>query len=362
MIELLYTSLSILVVPLAFNYLIFNNHIITNFILNFGILFIFFLYYITLHDNSLDRNKIEYNNIFDSPFYPIINITPTYFFNGTFDYLYIETGDKFKYSIIKAEEYSNECLENYFINKTLECPITDIIVLDRKNNSYNNYKELKISNDKYIYFTNNNKNGQLYREISCFKYNFNFTENMRDEYDDIYDYKYFKKKKQNEDAKLKLKISLNKYENFANIKANSLFFIIHFIPFFITFLESPNPRKFNLYRIINIIIEISTMTISLILFIKFINVKHYYFDIKDIIGKICLNDRNIHKIFNIESFLVSFPLIILFNRIFYFIFPNFRTCCYCEECDLRDIQEKDFSLFNKDKHKQYRIFLFFFLS
>ena len=63
-------------------------------------------------------NKQDFQQIQLVPFEPIIDIDNERFY----------TSSNEEFSIIKTDMYSKECLENYFINNTKKCPITDIII------------------------------------------------------------------------------------------------------------------------------------------------------------------------------------------------------------------------------------------
>ena len=87
-----------------------------------------------------------YNNIHEVPYYPIQSID----LNNSGDIDIKESNDTI-FSIIKTEEYSNECLQNFFIKHNVTCPITNIIIENSINEKYENYTRLKIDDDIYIY-------------------------------------------------------------------------------------------------------------------------------------------------------------------------------------------------------------------
>ena len=62
------------------------------------------------------------------------------------------------YQNFKDNEYTKECLKNYFIKSDEECPITDIIIQKEKNNTPVGYHE-KIFKNIYFYYTNNKLDG-----------------------------------------------------------------------------------------------------------------------------------------------------------------------------------------------------------
>ena len=75
------------------------------------------------------------------------------------------------YSSLNDSDYSNECLYNYFISD-IKCPITDIIIENGENENYKNknYSEIKINDNKYLYYTRNKKDGKLYKYAHDIKY------------------------------------------------------------------------------------------------------------------------------------------------------------------------------------------------
>ena len=81
-------------------------------------------------------------------FEPISEISAS---NNRDDLINIEYLKDRRYSLIKTKIYSKECLPNYYIKESYECPITDIILEKNKSNVYNNYKEIKLINGKYLY-------------------------------------------------------------------------------------------------------------------------------------------------------------------------------------------------------------------
>ena len=112
------------------------------------------------------KNPEEYHPIQKTEFLPIKSI------KGVFDSNNKLIGLDFRktngiFSIVKDDEYSKECLPNYYIKQTSECPMTDIILEKTQVNTHNNYIEQKISENMYLYYTKESKlDGKLYEEIS----------------------------------------------------------------------------------------------------------------------------------------------------------------------------------------------------
>ena len=122
--------------------------------LTFCIIFLSDDSYYKKHVLWKEEKQSNYHNL---SLYPINSIIPKYD-NGTFKELDVKD-HTFKYSCKKIGNFTNECLDDYFVN-TEECPITDIIIEDKKTNHIN-YTEIKINDEKYLYFTKNNKHVKL---------------------------------------------------------------------------------------------------------------------------------------------------------------------------------------------------------
>ena len=109
------------------------------------------------------EDETIYNRIL--PFSPIKKITPVYKNNNniTFSHFIIEKFNS--YFSLEHNSYDNECLKNYFVYSEI-CPITDIIIEDSQI-FHENYTEIKINDNKYVYITNKNKYGRLFLGIIC---------------------------------------------------------------------------------------------------------------------------------------------------------------------------------------------------
>ena len=66
----------------------------------------------------------------------------------------------------------------FFIQANEPCPITDIKLEEEKKseNEYKNYSYIQISDNEYLYYTNDNKLGKLYKSFNYSE----FKENKED--------------------------------------------------------------------------------------------------------------------------------------------------------------------------------------
>ena len=300
------------------------------------ILFLFqFIVCLILLSNNFYKEHILWKEeepimIKNLSFEPLSNIEPIYNSDHTFSkfsYSHI-SGD---FSLEKTEYYYNECLENYFVSSSI-CPITDIIIEDKRSN-HENYNEIKIDNNKYIYFTNIKKDGRLYNgeyDVSlAFKSSF--------------DYQSAKKLKKIEEDKLSNPLLEFKYFiNYSDYVCLTLliFYLIQ------SRAEKCQNRKFNYFKILNILIQIALLIIYSIRYNKFIKVKQYFFDnefyynYKDEEKIYFQNGYYPNKVFNIDSFPIGVTINILIINLLYVIIPNkYHIKNYNDdrnECDCRD--------------------------
>ena len=176
MIELLFSSLVLFAFFISF-FLIFSKF----FPIQLMILTAQFILSIILLTNNFYKKhslykepKIKY--VHNLNFYPILSLYGEFYY-GRFHISYDRMKIK-EFSLIKSEKFSTKCLENYYIYTNETCPIKEIKITNRKFNEYNNYiriTDYKVGN-QYIYYTNENKNGKLYKS---FNYS-DFLENKKD--------------------------------------------------------------------------------------------------------------------------------------------------------------------------------------
>ena len=229
------------------------------------------------------------------------------------------TMDDNKFSIIKTEEYSIQCLENYFISKDETCPLTDIIFNDRESSIYNDY--IQVSDNVYFYYTNENKKGKLYKSFNYYE----FEENKEDSLT-------------NEEINKIARKELNKISNpILDMKHFIKFYdvICIFIIFFsllISLFEDTRDRKCGVVRILNICFQLIILIIYIIRFTKFIKIKEFLFDNEDIYK----NDSYFpNKFMNFVSAPLAISINIFIINILYFAFPNHYLCCKHQENDYK---------------------------
>jgi len=215
-----------------------------------------------------------------------------------------------KYTLKKTNVFKKECLNNFFIKED-NCPITDIILNNFQRNDYSKYIEVKISNNSYLYYTDDIINGTLYfkndSNISDLPYNeFNFNE-------------FNEKEKIKEKEIIKVIKDLKYYTDYSDYICLSLFIIS------LTLMILNSFNYSNVFQIWNIITQIILFILYLFRYIKFINLKHAFNKYKDFISiQYINNDSNEYfpnKYFNIDSFALALQinillLVILYSSIF----------------------------------------------
>ena len=299
MIELLYTFL-----------LLFTFFIILFFILPYFqivkrimictqsiICFIFFGKY--FYKNHILWKNNDYAFVHTLKFNPIIN------FNLENEKIIAETLEDYHYSIIYIKDiYYKKCQENFYINSTI-CPITDIIIENKKKEKYSNYTELKISENKYLYFTRDNKYEKLYEtnfDLNNLDFkSINFSSQVNYEKyitNDTLIYKTFK--------------YFKGYVNYIDYICLSLLIF----SFLNTFTESYDPLKFNINKILNTLAQIIILILYLFRYLKFIKIKNILFNNN-------YEDNYIpHKYFNLDSFALAMPITLLFINFAFLMIPK----------------------------------------
>ena len=90
-------------------------------------------------------NGIKYQYIHELSFNPVYEIYPINNSIGFFDHFNSKTLKDRTFSLIGTELYSKKCLNNYYINSELECPITQIYLEYEKSYKYYSFHELIIN-------------------------------------------------------------------------------------------------------------------------------------------------------------------------------------------------------------------------
>ena len=223
------------------------------------------------------------------------------------------------YSIVKNDEYSKECLHNYFIKDTSECPMTDIILENARVTTHSNYIEQKICNDMYLYYKReNNLDGKLYEMIlyksdsdstylcnqnnefkansKCYKIISNFNSKNVSSIVEL-----------EEQKKSNPFTSLKNYENYSD--KICILLIILSIGF--NYFEPFENKEFNVYKIIDWVCHIFVLLLLSIRYHKYRKIKKYFSPL---------------KAFNPDTLPISISIIIFIYGILYFIIPEKWKC------------------------------------
>ena len=211
-----------------------------------------------------------------------------------------------EFSLNKTRKYSIKCFENFYINENDIGPIIDIQLGNKDDNIYNNF--IKINENKYIYYSKESVIGKLYKFFD-YKNNaqnyIHFDIIIRNEYNKlynpIYDFKFY-------------------------IKFSDIFcFLLVNLSLFYTCLEYEDYSECDFIKIYNKLIQFIIILIQFIRFTKFIEVKTYLFDNKDIYD-VDNEDYFPNKVFNIDSFPLALYIILLILFFLHLRFPNKKYC------------------------------------
>ena len=330
MLEIILTTVVIfLFFMITCFYICVQFKILQYFLVIFQFIVCFILFSKNFYKKHILWRNEEYTYNKKLPFIPIGDIAAVYRDDHiTFSHFYISEYSNQGFSLEKTE-YNYECLENYFVNSSI-CPITDIIIEDQQV-FHENYTEIKINDNKYIYFTNKKKNGRLY----IFRNN-NYES---PQFDSTFNYESaIKIKKLEDDKLLNPLIELKNYIKFSDYICLTLliFYLIQ------SFIEPCQNCKFNYFKILNILIQIVILVLYLFRYLKFMKVKKFFFDNEYFYKN--KNEENVkdgyyypNKVFNIDSFPLAISINILFINFLYIIVPDKchsqKTIIKDEECN-----------------------------
>jgi len=158
MLELFLTTLVIFVFLIGFIYLFASSKVINVFLYLCQLVFAIILFCLKLYKKHVLLIDDLITHIRNKTFNAITDLEPIYE-NDVFKNLTVNFEKNISYSSLNDSDYSNECLYIYFISDT-KYPITDIIIEKGKNGKNNNYIEIKINDNKYLYYTRNKKDGK----------------------------------------------------------------------------------------------------------------------------------------------------------------------------------------------------------
>ena len=344
MIDLFYTTLGIFFIFLI-PFLIIKYMKIFNLIW----LFTTFILIIVLLNTEENYQKIalwkyteEYNPIQKTEFLPIKSIKVLHDpVNDINDFDFIKTDGIF--SIIKNEEYSKECLKNYFVKKTSECPITDIIVEKTNGNSHDGYFKQKIDGNNYLYYTNEKLlEGTLYEGISASS---NFLCYRKNEFKINNKCLFFLSKFNYKNVSSIIDLEKEKKSNpFKNLKnyakyCDKIYLSLVILTFLYTLCEPYGNRVFNYYKIISLTFHIFILILLSIRYDKYLKIKKYLKENKDIYESI------LPKLaFNFDTVFISFSISFFIYYILYLITPPQCHCIKlcCKENNSNSNSDSDF--------------------
>ena len=343
MLDLLITTIGMIFIFIGPFFLITHYKIFNWLLLVINFILIFVLLLFEFNYKTLDswKNPEVYHPIQKTEFLPIKSI------KGVFDSNSNLIGLDFRktngiFSIVKDDEYSKECLHNYYIKQASECPMTDIILEKTQVNTHDNYVEQKISENMYLYFTKESKlDGKLYEDISInsvssincdannefminnacsniiFKSNFNYNNissiiNLEEE------------KKSN---------PFKNFKNYVNY-CDKICLTLVILSFIFTFFEPYGNKVYNYFKVINWAFRILILILLSIRYHKYRNIKKYLNEHKDI-----YKDYLPNKVFNYDTAILSISISFFVYYILYLIFPS---KCHCKNITcINDIEENE---------------------
>jgi len=298
----------------------------------------------------------EFHPIQKTIFLPIKSIKGIYDSNSNLINLDFGKTDGI-FSIVKTNEYSKECLHNYFIKQTSDCPMTDIILEKTQVNTHDNYIEQKISDEMYLYYTKeSNLEGKLYENISIFTVGSDSTCNSNNNFkinnkcSNVLFKSNFDYKNVSEIIELEEEKKSNPFKSFKNfvyyIDRICLIFII--FSFIFTIYEPFGHKTCNYFKIISWICHIINLIILSIRYNRYRKIKEYFNKHKDI-----YEDNLPNEAFNLDTAVLSISISIFVYYIIYLIIPS---KCHCTQCDY-DEDQKYFDFLDERKGRIFALFI-----
>ena len=329
----------------------------------FQILLFFLLYAdIFYKKNELWKNPEVYQQFHKTEFYPIINIKAIYSSDGMFKNFKYKKSDGL-FSILNKDIYNKECIENYFIKEDNECPITDIIIEKQKKDIYQGYIELKVSDEMYIYYTNEKKlDGKLYEYAFISNGNCS-NENVFKINNNCFQIYFYSNFDYLNSTSIKKKEEINFSNPFKKLKdfckysdVICLSFLI--ISFIYTLNEPYKNKKFNYFKIISLFLLLIVAILFLVRYIKFIKIKKFYNDNESTYKKDKNNDDEDsyfpRKVFNLDSIPFSMSFCSLIILLVYFITPD---KCHLSVCKgIIESYDETYPLFYHKGENEKRVY------
>ena len=282
----------------------------------------------------------DYYSIQKTIFLPIKNIKGIFDTNNDLTNLDFRTTDGI-FSIVKNDEYSKECLHNYYIKQSSECPITDII-LEKEKVAHKGYFEQIISDNIYLYYTRQSKlDGKLYEDISIYPVGSDLTKCGANEYliDNKCSIILFESNFNFNDVSLIIeseekKKSFTNFINYSNY-CDKICILLIVLSLCYNFCIPNDNKKINFFRIISLICCFCTFILLLIRYYKYYKIKKYLNDSKDI------DKEYLPKFaFNLDTVVFYFSITFFIYLILYLIIP---VKCHCYEgcCEEIGISQKE---------------------
>ena len=235
------------------------------------------------------------------------------------------------YSIIETEEYSKECLNNYFIKVNEICPITEIYVnYDSKVVDNQGYNLLRFD-DFDIYYKKYSRYGKLYNNPYYIDQYYSYKSKLS--FNSTFDYSNINAIKYLEDMKL--------VNPFKKLKKFCEYSDILWIPFFIAsfmyyLIENKDDKEWNYFRIIDYSLQLIMFILFIVRYIFFVDVKNYFRTYHDMVitSSYLIPNRDKYILDYKPNYYMnseSFPVSIFISFVFLFIFSFFvKSCCCCE--------------------------------
>lgn len=304
------------------------------------------------------KNPDGLQQLHKTPYFPISNLKNIYNSNDPSKIVDIEKVNGV-FSIFRDKEYSKGCLNNYFIKKEDECPITDIILEKQKVSTHEDYQELEISSRLIIYYKKGQiTEGNLYKDISIKQ-----IESLNCDGDDEFmlndiciniilsfdfDYKSIEL----------LKNEINKYANDFKIMKNysnysdKICVLLLIISFIYDFFEPYNEKVFNYFKILSWIFQCITFILFIIRYTLFYKIKQYFYENEIIYKSKDEEDYDYYfpkQFFNLDSIILSVSISSIIFYPFYWKIPT--KCHFKSESALLKIANEKFPYFKEDFHK-----------
>ena len=351
MLDLIITTICMIII-FFFPFFLFKYMKIFNLLL----LFINYILIMVLIFNNKDYRKLdawkypeEFHPIQKTIFLPIKSIKGIYDSNSNLINLdFMKTDGIF--SIVKSDEYSKECLHNYYIKETSECPMTDIILEKTQVNTHDNYVEQKISDDMYLYYTKESKlDGKLYEDISIYSVgsgsacseNNNFKINNKCSqilFKSNFDYKNVSAIIDSEEEKKSN--PFKDFKNFVNY-CDKICVLLIVLSFICTLYEPSGHKIINYYKIISWNCHSYILILLSIRYNKYRKIKQYLIKYKDI-----YKDNLPYAVFNLDTTILSISISVFVFYILYLIIPS---KCHCTK--INDNQNND--NYENEKYMEY---------